>query len=274
MVSRPSGFHVRHDLQPHLAQELLMLLKAAGVPQTEGQLKQAAHRRAYHLRDRKSYSKLLRSLFELGLLKEYKGSIELSELGWKISNIGTYYPHMLPEFVHFLYYTLWDKDQNNRFSWSYRTVCHWLWDASPCVIDRDRLVNLVIQKAYQEFRLKGISFSQSSVSGILNWVTELNPACISRREGQQIFAQRPYCTVELFILALDKVHTRLRTNSISYVSLSPEVREAVCRICLVSLDAFDDMLAQTEAIFASLQVRRERGERFALHDFAWDNLEE
>jgi len=273
-MSRPTGFHVRHDFQPQLTQELLILLRASADPQTEEQLKQAALQRAFKLRDRKSYGKLLRSLFELGLLERRNDLVELSELGWKISDLITYYPHLLPEFIHFLYYAAWELDQNNRFSWSYRTVCQWLWDTSPCVVDRDRLVNLVTQKADHKFKLRGVSFSKSSVSGILNWIAELEPMCISQRDRQQVFTQRPYCPVELFVLALDSVYRRLHTSEVPYVRLLPEVREEICRICLISLNAFDEMLVHTEDCFENLYVRRERGERFALHDFTWNDLKE
>lgn len=273
-MNRPTGFHVRHDLQPQLTQELLALLSASEDPQTEEQLRQAALQRAFRLRDRKNYGKLLRSLFELGLLRRHDGLVELSELGWRVSSLVAYYPHLLSEFIHFLYYTAWDMDQNNRFSWSYRTVSQWLWDAAPCVVDRDRLVNLVTQKADQRFQLRGVSFSKSSVSGILHWIVELKPVCISQRDKQQIFTRRPYCPVELFVLALNNVYKRLRTAEAPYVRLLPEVREEICRTCLVSLDSFDEMLARTEACFDSLYVRRERGERFALQDFTWNDLEE
>lgn len=272
-MNKPTGFHVRHDLQPDLSHELLVLLRALPTAQTQEELKQAAQLRGYKLSERKDYDKLLKSLAELELLASYREPITLSEKGNIVATMATFYPHLLPEFIHFLYYILWDYDQNKRFSWSYRTVCDSLWHTSPCTIDRDHLVNLVTQEAIHVFNLRGISFSISSVAGILNWLAELQPSCLIWRNRQQLFVKRNNCSVELFALTLNHIY-QLEKGDNPFLVITPQLRERVCQICLVNLEAFDEMFDQTENCFPKLQVRRERGERFALINFSWSDIME
>lgn len=273
-MSKVTGFHVRHDLQPSLTHELLTLVHALPDGQTPDDLHIAAEMRGYDLRERKDYGKLLRSLTELNVVTYERKRVSLSTLGRSMMNVIAYYPHLLPEFIHFLYYTSWDEDQSQRFSWSYRTVCNALWETAPCALDRDQLVNLVTQEAMQHFGLAGVSFSVSSVAGILNWVNALNPSCILEQGQQQIFSRRDYCPVESFALALEHVYRHQRSDDTLYLAISPEVRQSVCRTCLITQEAFDEMLDKTQAHFDSIRVRRERGERYAIRDFSWSQLEE
>jgi hypothetical protein len=105
-VSKLTSFHVRHDLQPELTRELLLLLNSLQPGQTQAQLQVAAQARGYKLRERKDYGKLLRSLAELGLLTSTREPLTLSEVGQIVAAMATFYPHLLPDSVHFIYYSL------------------------------------------------------------------------------------------------------------------------------------------------------------------------
>lgn len=272
-MSKPTGFHVRHDLLPELTQELLLLLHNLPPGRTQTHLQAAAQARGYKLSERKDYGKLLRSLVELGLLASSRGALTLSDAGQVVATMVAFYPHLLPDFVHFIYYTIWEIDSAQRFSWSYKTVCDILWQTAPGTIDRAYLVGLVLQEAEQQFNLKGISFSASSVAGILNWLAVLQPVCLTVQGRQQIFNRRSYCSVELFALALNHVY-QINQNGSPFVPLSPLFRQNICRLCLITPEAFDEMLDQTENHFAKLQIRRERGERFSMLNFSWADLVE
>ena len=272
-MTKPTGFHVRHDLQPSLTHEVLLLLKALPSNPTKGQLRQTAQAKGYKLGERKEYNKLLQSLTDLGILISHKEPIALTEIGSIVATVTAYYPHLLPEVIHFLYYTIWDKDQNQRFSWSYRIVCDLLWRNSPCTIDRDYLVNKVTQEALQLFQINGVSFSTSSIAGILNWLAELQPPTLVRQDKQHLFVRRSYCSVELFVLTLHHIY-RLEKKVNTFILLTPQLRERICQICLISPEAFDELLEQTASCFSKLQIRRERGERFALVDFSLTDLVE
>jgi hypothetical protein len=271
MTAKPTGFHVRHDLRPDFTYELLTLLYALPDRQSEEGLREAAEMHGYALRQRKNYGKMLRSLDELGIVSRSRSSITLTDLGRIVSDITRYQKDLLGELVHILYYTSYSWDKNMRFSWSYRTVANWLWDSAPCEIHRDRLVNIVSQAATEKFNESGVSFSTQSVGGILHWLTALEPACVDERSG--IFNRRNYCPVETFMLALNTVYKQTRDDFLS-IELSDDIKEAVCRICLITPESFDEMLDLAEKTFPVVQVWRKRGERLAITDFSWEMLTE
>jgi hypothetical protein len=270
-VSKPTGFHVRHDLQPNFAYELLMLLQAIPEGQTEEALQMAAQVQGYALRQRTSYGKLLNSLEELGVVEKSHKLLRLTDQGRIIAEVSIFQRQLLGELLHFLYYTSFASDIDLRFSWSYRTICDHLWTTAPCAINRDRLVNIVVQKASDQFGETSVSFSTQSVMGILYWVGSLYPACLDA--PGRVFSRRLYCPLETFMLALHHVYQRYSADGIS-VLLTPEIRQGVCQICLIVPEAFQEMLEQAEASFSCIKVRRERGERLTISGFSWKLLKE
>lgn len=266
---KPTSYHVRHDLRPDLTFELLTLLHALPDGQQEEDLQRAADMQGYSLRQRKNYNKLLRSLDELELIERSRKSISLTEQGRIVANVMIYQRDLLTELVHIIYYTGYDNEDYKRFSWSYRTLCNWLWDSAPCEIHRDKLVNVVSQAAQNEFDEQGISFSTQSVSGILHWVTSLNPPCVDNTGN--IFNRRNYCPVETFMVALDHVY-RLKKEETLSIPLNNEIREQVCRICLITPESFSEMLELAERTFDAVQVWRKRGDRLVVSDFSWQTI--
>lgn len=273
-MSSPTGFHVRHDLRPNLTYELLLIFRSSPSGLRTEKIEEVAHMNGYELRHRKSYGKLLSSLSELGLIQQIDKQMILSETGRVVADIVAYQPQLLTELIHFLYYTAWHQDSNNRFSWSYQTLCNMLWHTSPGSLDTNHLVNSVIQRAQDQFGLHSISFSISSVSGILNWISGLQPPCLYEKDNSRYFVPRTYCPVEVFALALNHIYQRSLTDDGNYVPVSAELRGQVCEICLLAYESFAEMLEQAESCFEALHVRRERGERFSMADFSWQTLNE
>jgi hypothetical protein len=269
--TKVTGYHVRHDLRPDFTFELLTLLNALPDGQDEEALQSAAEQQGYSLRQRKDYGKMLRSLDELELIERSRKALNLTERGRIISEVMLYQKDLLGELVHIAYYTGYSHDPTKRFSWSYQTMCNWLWDSAPCEIHRDRLVNVVSQAAQDEFDEKGISFSTQSVSGILHWVTALNPPCVDSTGN--FFNRRSYCPVESFMVALHDTYELAKDDTLS-IPISAAIRERVCRICLIMPESFSEMLELAERTFSGLQVWRKRGERFAITDFSWHTLTE
>lgn len=270
-MTKVSGFHVRHDLQPVLTYELLTLLNASDSGQTEEMLQASAQLQGYTLRQRKDYGKLFKSLEELGVITKQQKNVTLTYEGRIIAELSLFQRQLLPELIHFLYYILFDTDKSARFSWSYRTVCDHLWTTAPAALNRDRLVNIVVQNATTEFGETSISFSTQSVMGILYWIEGLHPQCVDST-GQR-FIRRLYCPVEIFTLALHHIFKQHKREGMS-VLLTPEIRQEVCQICLIVPEAFQEMLEQAETSFDHIQVRRERGERLVITSLGWDFLKE
>jgi hypothetical protein len=248
-----------------------MLLQAIPEGQTEEELQVEAQVQGYTLRQRTSYGKLISSLEELGIIEKAHKLLRLTDQGRIISEVSLFQRQLLGELIHFLYYTVFASDENLRFSWSYRTVCDHLWMTAPCTLNRDRLVNIVVQNAIDQFGETSISFSTQSVLGILYWVGSLYPACLDA--SGRVFSRRLYCPLETFMLALHHVYQRFRGDGMS-VLLSPEMRQEVCQICLIVPEAFQEMLEQAEATFDCIKVRRERGEHLAISGFSWKLLKE
>ncbi len=272
-MSNTSGFHVRHDLLPSHTHEIITLLRAIDGNATLEAVQQIAERHGYTIRNRKDWSKPLRSLVELGLIDEHKKNLGLTEIGNSVANLTAFQPDLLPDFVHFLYYTCYDYDPEKRFSWSYRLICDSLWNSAPCVVNRDRLVNLVTAQALDTFHVNGISFSTNSVYGVLNWLKGIEPACIVVQEDEQKFLRRSYCSVELFMLSLHHVLRTYEDSDSSFVPVTMELRQKVCQMCLLTPEAFPEMLDQAGANFDCLQIRHEREDRIAIRDFSWSVLE-
>ena len=270
-MAKASGFHVRHDLQPVFTYELLMLLNATRNAQTEEMLRASAQSQGYTLRQRKDYGKLLNSLEELSLIAKQHKTVTLTPTGRLIAEVSLFQRQLLPELIHFLYYTLFDTDKNARFSWSYRTVCNHLWMTAPATLNRDRLVNIVVQNATSEFGETSVSFSTQSVMGILYWIESLHPECTDSLG--RLFTRRLYCPIEIFTLALHHVFQLYRGEGMS-ILLTPELRQEICQICLIVPEAFQEMLEQAETCFDHIQIRRERGERLVVTNLDWNFLKE
>jgi hypothetical protein len=272
-MSNASGFHVRHDLLPAHTQEIITLLRAMNGGGTVDQIQAIADTHGYTIRNRKDWSKPLKSLSELGIVVDEKKHLTLTEIGRSVADLSVFQPDLLPDFIHFLYYTCYDSDPEKRFSWSYRLICDSLWNSAPCVVNRDKLVNLVTVQALDTFKVNGISFSTNSVYGVLNWLSALRPVCVAIQDDEQKFSRRSYCSIELFMLALYHVVSTYMNADTSFVTVTSEFRQKVCQICLLIPEAFSEMMDQADVNFDCLQVRRERGDRIAINKFTWSTLE-
>jgi hypothetical protein len=273
MMLKPTSFHVRHDLLPSLTYELLILFLSQPIGRTEQELVQSANTQGFRLRGRKDYRKLLKSLVELEVLNEDNDKFSLSQKGQIASRLILYQRDLLADFIHFLYYSSFDLDTNKRFSWSYRKVCAALWLAAPSSINRDRLVNQIAREAETVFGENGISFSTSSVSGIINWLGEMVPPCIGTQGAERYFERREYCSVELFALALNHEYRKRNGLQHSHITIDSSFRDEICQLCLINPDRFSEMLALVENSFTCIDVRRERGDRISMAKFDWNMLE-
>ncbi len=272
-MTNTSGFHVRHDLLPSHTYEIIILLRTINGSGTLEEIQQVAEQHGFTVRNRKDWSKPLRSLMELGIVHSDKKRPVLTEIGRVVAHLTAFQPDLLPDFIHFLYYTCYDSDLEKRFSWSYRLICDSLWNSAPCVVNRDKLVNLVTAQALAAFQVNGISFSVNSVYGVLNWLNALEPRCIVPQLDEQKFLRRAYCSVELFMLSLYHVFRFHQDADTPFVPITPNFRKKVCQICLLVPEFFSEMLDQADANFDCLQVRHERGDRIAIKDFSWSVLE-
>lgn len=266
-------FHVRHDLKPQLAREVLLLLhfKEAANPKA---LLQRARERELEIGQRKSAAKVLASLRDLGLIKKpsevpQRGQISLTELGHRIAKIAIRDRVLFAELIHLRYWWLFppnghspDKHNGPGFAWAYQTICNTLWEESPTQVDRDRLVAMILATAPTIFQVSGVSFSRSSVSGILHWLKALSPSCLIDHE----FRRRANCPPESLILALEGAYHVAGYPLGMPLYLEPSVRELVCRATFLDHEGFEEVLSEAELAFNLTRLSTHRGEALLLQD--------
>lgn len=182
-------------------------------------------------------------------------SIQLTPLGRRLADIAVSDELLLAELIHLRYWSLWTAERGGKhFSWAYQVVGGLLWEGAPLVVDPDRLVAMVLAAAEQQFAVDGVSFSASSILGILHWLRALTPPCIVGGE----FRRRPTCPPETVLLALEGVQLAANRSLGAPIRLTPAIRERVCRAALIDDEAFDDVLAQAEETLG-LSRRRSDG---------------
>jgi hypothetical protein len=257
-----ASFHVRHDLTPSAARDALLLLRLG--PMIDGaDLMAQARARDLELGRRQSADKVLASLRDLGLIRRpLRGrpdGLALTPLGAAVAEIAVRDDLLFAELVHLRYWWLWTPEHGGpAFAWSYHTVTTMLWEGAPTPVDPDRLVAAVLAAAEQGFGTRGVSFSRSSLLGILHWLRALSPPCIIRGH----FCCRPACPPEALLLALEGLQHASGQAIGMPLRLDRATRLRACRALLLDEEAFDDMLSQAEE--AKALVRLNGGGRDAV----------
>lgn len=237
-------FHVRHDFNPTVAREALLLLRIAPAA-SEQDLLALARAYDFEIGRRQSPAKVIASLRDLGLVHRSArhAPLALTPLGCYLADIALRDELLLAELIHLRYSWLWTPETGGEgFAWAYQAVAGLLWDEAPASIDSDRLVATIIAEAEERFAVKGISFSPSSVLGIMHWLRALSPPCIIAGA----FRRRPACAPEALLLTLEAIATVSGIPVGAPLRLDAPTRQRACRILLIDSDALSEMLAQLE----------------------------
>ena len=176
-------FHTRHDFTPKLGWAAFQLVHEIGHAGAESAaLEDAARAANSPLAQRSDLTKVLASLEDLGLLARDGKAVALSDLGQALATgIGAYETGFRAA-IHCLYawQWLWEGDQDHASpSWSYREVCRQLLSGPPAGIVSDDLVLRVVEAA-SVFNTQRVSFSRSSVSGVVNWLMAQTPPLVEQ----------------------------------------------------------------------------------------------
>jgi|GEM_PF-2714672 len=263
MSIQPVGsFHVRHDLTPPVARDAMLLLRQE--PASDGNtLLQRARERDYALGRLASPDKVLASLRDLGLVERggKGGPIRLSPRGVGVASAAARDSLLFTELVHLRYWSLWsDATGGAAFAWAYRVVCTTLWEAAPMRIEPDQLTATILASAEERFGLRSVSFSRSSVLGVMHWLRALRPACV---KGDN-FSRRPACAPETFLLALRAAGGLSSPTTRIPLRLEASLREQVCRSLLLDLGAFDEMIERAEEGYGVVRLQSTGAERLIL----------
>jgi hypothetical protein len=271
MKMTSTSFHVRHDLTPVVAREALLLLRLA--PTVNGQaLLERARERDLELCRRRSAEKVLASLRDLGLVarqpRREPGMVALTDLGGLMADVAMRDPFLFAELVHLRHWWLWATDRGGPpFAWAYRTVATILWESAPAPVEPDRLVIAVIAAAENDLGIRDVSFSTSSVLGILHWLRALSPTCIVTG----MFRRRAACSPEALVLALEAIRCGAGNGGAALL-LNPDVRRLACCALLIEEASFDEVLAQAEEAQAIIHLSAAAGEAVIVRPSALTRL--
>ncbi len=165
------------------------------------------------------------------------------------------------DLLHALFYTAWKSEEPAEFgrSWFYRAFCNTLWNEQHIKLDRATRSMLTeqlmheIQVAFQDipnFSSKKLSISIKSMDGAKEWLSHLQPFVLNLDDKQVLeFKPRQACSAELFLFAFSHIDMSSNTEIGVDLLLSPQWRNAICRLCLLDPLQFDRMLDWTLPLF-------------------------
>lgn len=193
------------------------------------------------------------SRVEMTAIASLMGFFDKSENRIRLSSLGNAFAALNPELrgdvLHWLMYSGWSESNPLIFlpSWSYRQICNRLWDLGIQKLDSsflDGLVTEMVGLTEKAFRQMGvsefseISFSRKSLTGAIKWLEAMNPPVLE----DNLFQRRDFCEPAIMLLAFSYAlrddPDALQVN----VLLSDELKEELCRVCLLDPDYFDPTL--------------------------------
>jgi hypothetical protein len=180
-------FHTRHDFSPEIAWETFQLLPAAenSVGSVEPKLLlDAAEAVASPLRRRRNIGKVLASFCDVGLLERGRGNFVPTALAEALRTSSARWSPGFFAAVHGLYACSWSEEMIATPGWSYAETCRIVRDRGVLGITPDEIVLEIIARARARFEVATVSFSRSSVAGIVGWLEAQSPPLIVRQNGR------------------------------------------------------------------------------------------
>lgn len=169
---------------------------------------------------------------------------ELGEVAVKIKQLNY---DSLGDFFHLIIYCLHLEQPDRRFSWAYATLVQKLWLRKQVVLsssEKKALVGDIIETAAQNFKLSTseIAFSDSSISGVLNWLRALIPNVIESEGKAELFTRRYFCTAPILIKAVDFIYQQQQLTHGVKIFLRENVKDIICQMLLLDPTGLDGTL--------------------------------
>lgn len=190
MVKKQHVFHTKHDFSPELGWAAFNLLSQIEEEVSVLDLHSIAQLVASPLAKRSDLNKLVSSLQEIGLVHRERDKCTLSEAGLSLSRGVGRYEKGFNAAIHTIYFWKWIWDSDPLVaspSWSYREACRNILNEGISGIECDEIVLRVVSAA-ERFKTEKISFSRSSVTGVLMWLDAQQPPLIDK-QGNRVFSQ-------------------------------------------------------------------------------------
>lgn len=179
---------------------------------------------------------------------------ELTSLGKVAAHIQQSNPDILGDFFHLQLYHLHREKPDKRFSYAYATIVQQLWLRKEVMLsptEKKSLVGEVIDAASHKFELPSseIAFSDSSVTGVLNWLRGLSPTVIESEGKSETFSRRYFCVAPLLIKAVDQTYQQRQQTYGSKIFLRQEIKEQLCQMLLLDPSGLDGTLDNTKRTY-------------------------
>lgn len=183
---------------------------------------------------------------DLGFVEDTQN--QLTEMGEQIIELEALKPQLFADIVHGFQYVLWTDDQpaENCFSWTYRAMCHQLWQQGDANRDRREWASLLEAKVQDTFQRNDIALSPKSIGGVLHWLSALQPPVL---DGDDRYRNRQFCPPELFLLATDYVFRSAGVDYGANLLLADGQQQVICQMCLLDPQGFERVLQYAVAQF-------------------------
>lgn len=242
-------FHVRNAHPGDMVVALTVLEAYPDIPKLNDIVLQA-ERMGFTIRDRQRLEALVTAR-DLGLVE--RSTYRLTQAGLLMLQLETHKPDLFADLVHGLQYALWSSQQPdaNCSSWTYRSVCQWLWQQGRFMMDsRREVASEIASEARRTFDQGNIALSSKSIGGVFLWLKDLRPPVLDPSGSK--FTCRPFCPPELFLMAVDYIY---QTEGVDYgvnLLLSEARRDTICQMCLLESSGFERVLQYAVSQFGIL----------------------
>jgi len=252
------SFHVRYQATPDTVQAVLRVLMVEepnNLEQLRDILKAQGEKTG-------TLGEQLTRMRKIGLLE--KKNLELTNRGQVCAHILSSHPALFFDLLHFYHFTLWDASNPdiNRFSWTYRTVCKYLWDLTSAPVNNRTMLERVMADLIEQFPDEpDVSLSGGTIRGVLDWVQKLKPPVY---DGEH-FERRPFAPPELALLAIDHLYSRQGVGYGELLALDDEAFKEIAVLCLVDDGVLSGMLKEAKQRFPWFEIQTGWGYFVRLH---------
>lgn len=207
---------------------------------------------------------LTQSWYIFGILdraKEEKQAYRYSigDFGRAILTALQFSPSLAIDFLHWAWYSAWLRSPNFEWgwSWTYQTMCDFLWDGSPDLVVPKKLMTDTLEKANLQFPAEAPGFDVQSSRMVISWLSAMDPPFLIKKDETQtgsswISCKRENCSPELLFLAIQLQYQTKRLPFGTPLLIDEEIIEAVSKVCLLVPEQFWPMVDLCGLTFASL----------------------
>lgn len=184
----------------------------------------------------------------------------INKLGRQLQETYSTNQDLFFDLMHYFLYTAWLRSNNPLYGrfWIYSSVCDYLWNSSPGVVENIDITGMLQIDSNIVFSNFQPKFSMRSVRTVYPWLESLTPPFLSKQSGKQTLfsTRRNSCTPQLFHLAVDLIYSNKQLKYGTSMAIGDEEIKAICRTCLLDEGQFWEMADRTKMIIRGVDIRQ------------------